>query len=89
MNFFFIYPLVTNGLSHPYHFDESTFTFEESGVNFLLSMKIMFANKKAPDGTPRLAGSHLGLFCLPLSHKKDARLKWVHKYCSQILFLFA
>ena len=27
-----------------------------------------------PDGTPRSALSHLGLLCLPLSHKKDARL---------------
>ena len=28
----------------------------------------------APDGTPQNAASHLGLFCLPMSHKKDARL---------------
>ena len=37
-------------------------------------MKIKIANRIAPDGTPRFAGSHLGLFCLPMSHKKDARL---------------
>ena len=36
-------------------------------------MKIMSANRLAPDGTPRFAASHLGLFCLPMSHKKDAR----------------
>ena len=38
-------------------------------------MKILKANRIAPDGTPQNAASHLGLFCLPLSHKKDARLK--------------
>ena len=43
-------------------------------------MKIVGANRIAPDGTPRSAASHLGLFCLPMSHKKDARLVWAkHK----------
>ena len=37
------------------------------------SMKFLLANRIAPDGTPRSAASHLGLFCLPMSHKKDAR----------------
>ena len=41
-------------------------------------MKIMSANRIAPDGTPRFAASHLGLFYLPMSHKKDARLIWVN-----------
>ena len=31
----------------------------------------------APDGMQRFAASHLGLICLPMSHKKDARLIWV------------
>ena len=48
------------------------------GVNyhflFHLSMKITRANKIAPDVTPRVAASHLGLFSLHMSHKKDARL---------------
>ena len=39
------------------------------------SMKFLHANRIAPDGTPRSAASHLGLFCLPMSHKRDARLK--------------
>ena len=39
------------------------------------SMKFLCANRIAPDGTPRSAASHLGLFCLPMSHKRDARLK--------------
>ena len=49
-----------------------------SGVHFHFlfhfSMKFMSANRIAPDGTPRFAASHLGLFCLPMSHEKDARL---------------
>ena len=44
-------------------------------IFFNLSMKILLANRIAPDGTPRSAESHLGLFCLPMSHKRDARLK--------------
>ena len=39
------------------------------------SMKFLYANRIDPDGTPRSAASHLGLFCLPMSHKRDARLK--------------
>ena len=41
-------------------------------------MKFMSANRIAPDGTPCFAASHLGLFCLPMSHKNDARLIWVN-----------
>ena len=44
-------PLVTNGLSHPYHLDRSIFIFREirSDFSFLfhLSMKMMSANKIA------------------------------------------
>ena len=36
--------------------------------NFLV--KILSANRIALDGRSRLAASHLGLFCLPMSHKK-------------------
>ena len=39
------------------------------------SMKFLCANRIAPDGTPRSAASYLGLCCLPMSHKKDARIK--------------
>ena len=49
-----------------------------SGVIFLFlfhfSIKIMSANRIAPDWTPRVAASHLGVFCWHMSHKKDARL---------------
>ena len=68
---------MTNGLSHPYHLDESTSMFRGSrrcsSFLFHFSMKIYKANRIAIDGIPRLAASHLELFCLPLSHKKDAR----------------
>ena len=64
-----------------YLLDELTFIVRviKSNFSFLFhfSMKIMVANRKAPDGTPRFAASHLGLICLPMSHKKDARLLWV------------
>ena len=40
-------------------------------------MNIMSANRIAADGAPHFAASHLGLFCLPMFHKKDARLIWV------------
>ena len=40
-------------------------------------MKILFANRIVPDGTPRSAASHLGQFSLSMSHKKDARRKRV------------
>ena len=34
-------------------------------------------NSGDPDQTPRSAASDLGLHCLSMSHKKDARLIWV------------
>ena len=52
---------------------------EALGVIFFIfllhvSLKFFSANRIAPDGTPHSAASHLGLFYLPRSHKKDARL---------------
>ena len=41
---------------------------------FSFSMKFFKAKRIAPDMKPRFAASHLVLFCLPMSHKKDARL---------------
>ena len=40
-------------------------------------MIIMKANRIAQDGTPYFVASHLGLFCLPMSHKKDTTFMWV------------
>ena len=72
-------PYLTNGFSHHYQLGLSTFIFRgvRSDFYFLshFSMKCLCANRIAPDGTPRYAASHLGLFCLPMSHKRDARLK--------------
>ena len=80
-------PFVTNGLSHPYHLDESTFVFRgvESNVSlsFLFSMKFMSASRIAADGMQHFAASHLGLFCLPMSHKRTPGLyglTWARGY---------
>ena len=71
-------PYVTNAHSYPYHLDESTFIFRgiRSSFSFLFhfSMNLFAANRIAPEGTPHFAASHLGLFYLPMSNKKDARL---------------
>ena len=37
---------------------------------------ILQANSGYPDQTPRSVASGLGLHCLPMSHKKYARLIW-------------
>ena len=72
-------PYLTNGFSHHYKSAESTFIFRgvRSDFYFLshFSMKFLQANRKAPDGTPRSAASHLGLFCLHMPHTRDTRLK--------------
>ena len=47
-------------------------------------MKIMSANRIGPDGTLRFAASHLGLFCMPMSHKKDVRLIWINCQALQL-----
>ena len=74
-----INPYLTNGFSHRYHLGESTVNLRgvrgEFDYLFHFSMKFLQANKIAPDGTLHSAASHLGLFCLPMSHKRDARLK--------------
>ena len=68
-----------NGFFRHYHLGESTFIFRgirsDFDFSFHFSMKLLLANRIDPDGTPHSAASHLGLFCLPMSHKKDARLK--------------
>ena len=40
---------------------------------------LLLANSKDPDQTLHHALSDLGLHCLCMSHKKDARLIWVKK----------
>ena len=48
-------------------------------------MRFILANRIAPDGTPRLAVSHLVLLCLPMSHKKVVRLIWVNTFIQFML----
>ena len=43
------------------------------------SMKFLLANGMAPDETLHSVASHLGLYCLPMSHKKDDML--IHFEC--------
>ena len=49
--------------------------------SFHLLIKCMKASRISPDGMLHFAASHLGLFYLPMSHKKDARLIWVKCCC--------
>ena len=69
-------PFMANGFSHHYQLGESTFICKGTRCDFLFiydfSMKFLYANRIALDGTPRAVVSHLGLYCLPMSHKKDA-----------------
>ena len=74
-------PFMKNGFAHHYHLGESTVILGASGVilnffYFFFFMKFLEANRVAPDGMPCTVVSvvlHLGLYCLPLSLKKDAR----------------
>ena len=70
---------MTNGLSHRYHLGEYPLIIKGFRSNFKLSykflMNILLANRIAPDGTPHYAGSYLGLYCLPMSHRKAGMLK--------------
>ena len=43
-------------------------------IIFHFSMNFLLANRIALDGMQHYAASHLGLYHLPISHKKDARL---------------
>ena len=44
---------------------------------FKFQKNSLWANSGDTDQTPRFAASDLGLWCFPLSHKKDARLIWI------------
>ena len=46
-------------------------------IFILFRIDILLANSENPDMTPRSAASDLGLHCLPMSKKWDARLIWV------------
>ena len=68
-------PYLTHGFSHHYQLDESTFIFRGVRSDFLFFISFfdeisLHENGISPDGTQRSAASHLGLFCLPMSHKR-------------------
>ena len=55
---------MTNGPSHPYHLDESAFTFRGIRRDFFIFISFFddfpVRKQNSPDGTPRFAVSHLG-----------------------------
>ena len=67
-----------NAISHPYHLDEPTFIF-------FVFISFFYENHVSKQNSPRwdtvFAASHLGPFCLPMSHKKDTMLIWVKDCC--------
>ena len=75
-------PNLSNGLSYPYQLDESIFHSRGVWCTFLFLScfwwKFMWANSVDPDQMLRSAASDLGLHCLPMSQKWDARLIWVN-----------
>ena len=70
-----IKPLVTNGLSHCYHMDESIFIFRGSRIDIFIFISFFDEIHVSKQNSPRWDAP--GLFCLPMSHKKDAKLIWV------------
>ena len=84
-------PLMPNVFSHPIQLDQFISNFWVVGwyfpFSFKLKKKILYANSREPDQTPRFAASDLVLHCLAMFHKKDARLIWVKMYCSLLLYL--
>ena len=67
-------PYLTNGFPHHYQLGESTFFLWVLGVFFIYFFISLFdeispckqdSPRIAPDGTPRSAASHLGLYCSP------------------------
>ena len=71
-------PYLMNGFSQCYQLGESTFIVRGVRIDFYflsqILMKFLCANRIAPDRTLRSAASHLGLFCSPMSHKRDTGL---------------
>ena len=76
--FCLINSFMPNAFSLPYQLDKSISNFRvvERYFSFLLKFKrkFLFANSGESDQMLRFAASDLVLHCLPMSHKKDARL---------------
>ena len=77
-----INPLVTNGLSHPYLLDESTFILGASDIFFSFFISFFDEIHKSKQNSPRWDAAFCGvtseaiLFAY-VQLKKDARLIWV------------
>ena len=57
------------------------FFFRTSGVIFISFFDENPVSKRnSPDVTPHFAASHLGLLCLPMKNKKDARRMWINEW---------
>ena len=70
-----INPLMTNGLPRRYHLGESTLIFSGVRCVVLFFHRFFRWNISVQTEYPQNAASHLGLFCLPMSHIKDNGLK--------------
>ena len=76
-------PHVTNELSHPYQFGWAHLHFygHQDFLFFFISFfdENQLSKQNSPRWTPLSVASHLRLFCLLMSHRKDARLIiWVN-----------
>ena len=56
-----INPCVTNGLSNPYHFDESTFIFRGIGSNFFYFISFFDENYMSKQISPRWDAAFCGV----------------------------
>ena len=57
----------------------------EHFIFFQISLDHYVSNTEYPDQTRQYPVSDLGLHCLPMSHKKNARLTWVKHHASIVL----
>ena len=76
-----INPFKPNGISQCYQLDHSISVFRVVGQYFSFFSNFkrnLFANSGEPDQTPHFVASDLVFHCLPMSHKKAARLIWVN-----------
>ena len=77
-----INPYVTNGLSHPYHLDESVFVFRGSGSIFLFLFHFFDENDVSKQNSPRWDAAFCGvtsgaILCVYVPQKGRSMLIWV------------
>ena len=82
-------PLVTSGLPHPYHLDESTFIFRgvRSSFSFFVSFfdEINVRKQKSPIWGTAFCSVISGAILFAYVVKKGARLIWVNETKSKLL----